>query len=215
MQILLGFVLGILASAVAWLITEYAVRPLLVITPDASRFQGQSQGNPPHEFYHVRIANAPAKWPLPGRRPAWACSVTLDVFRDDGSRVNTDAIHGRWTSQPEPLLPVLAGGQVGNILDPARVMQSRRMDIHAHQEELMAVAVKFEGEPDCHIFTNESYMFLRWQNPTWRFAPGRYILRVTLLYERGRAVKEFVLMNAGPSRDDLRLSEYTNCQLAV
>jgi hypothetical protein len=208
MELAAGFLLGIFASTIAWLITEYAARPALAITPDTHRFQAQSVGNPPHEFYHVRVANLPAVGPLPGRRPAWACSATLDVFRRDGSRVNDSDIHGRWTSQPEPLLPVVAGEWVRNVLDPARVMQSRRMDVHSHQEELMAVAVKFEGELDCHIFTNESYLFPKWQNPGWRLSPGTYRLRVTVLYDRGRAVQDFALSNAGPQRDDLRLTRW-------
>lgn len=205
MELAVGFLLGIVASTIAWLITEYAASPSLDIVPDSNRFQGQSAGNPPHEFYHVRVLNLPARWPLPGRRPAWACSATLEVFRQDGSPAITSDIQARWTSQPEPLLPVVAQGQVGNVLDPARIMQARRMDVHGHHEELVSVAVKFESERDCYIFTNESYVFPKWQNPAWRLPPGRYRLRVTVLYDRGHAQREFELRNDGQSRNDVRL----------
>jgi hypothetical protein len=144
---------------------------------------------------------------LPGRRPAWACTASIDVFRRDGSRAITRDVIARWASQPEPLLPVIAQGQVGNVLDPARVMQARRMDVHEHSDEPIPVAVKFEGDPDCYIFTNESYQFPRWQNPAWRMPPGRYRLRVTVYYERGRAEREFELNNAGPRRDDVPTQE--------
>ena len=60
-----GFLFGIVASGIAWLIAEYAVRPLLDIAVDNYRSQGQSPGNPPHEFYHVRVRNLPATRPLP------------------------------------------------------------------------------------------------------------------------------------------------------
>jgi hypothetical protein len=160
-----GFLLGILASGIAWLITEYAAGPSLDIVLDQSRAQGQSPGNPPHEFYHVRVRNLPAKWPLPGRRPAWACTAKIDIFQQDGNRAVTGDIIARWTSQPEPLLPVVSQGQVGNVLDPARLMQARRIDVHGHSGEPTSVAVKLAGEPDCYIFTNESYLFPRWQNP--------------------------------------------------
>lgn len=205
MEIALGFLLGIVASTIAWLITEYATSPSLDIVPDTNRFRGQSPGNPPHEFYHVRVLNLPARWPLLGRRPAWACSATLEVFREEASPAIISDVYARWTSQPEPLLPVVAQGQVGNVLDPARIMQARRMDVHGHHEELVSVAVKFEGEPDCYIFTNESYVFPKWQNPAWRLPAGRYRLRVTVLYDRGRTQKEFELRNDGLSRDDVRM----------
>src|SRR5437773_263330 len=201
-----GFLLGILASGIAWFITESATRPSLDIVVDQNRAHGQSPGNPPHEFYHVRVRNVPATRPLPGRRPAWACTASIDVFRQDGSRVIAGDVIARWTSQPEPLLPVIAQGQVGNVLDPARVMQARCMDVHGHSEEPISVAVKFEGEPDCYIFTNESYLFPRWQNPSWRIPPGQYRLRVTVYYERGRAEKDFELSNEGPRRDDVHLN---------
>lgn len=205
-----GFLLGILASGIAWLITEYAAGPSLDIVVDKNREQGQSQGNPPYEFYHVRVRNMPAKWPLPGRKPAWVCTASIDVFRLDGSRAITGGIIARWTSHPEPLLPVVAQGQVENVLDPARLIQARRMDVHGHSEEPVSVAVKFEGDPDCYIFTNESYLFPLWQNPSWRLSPGRYRLRVTVYYERGRVEKDFELSNVGPRRDDVRLNPWTS-----
>jgi hypothetical protein len=87
-------------------------------------------------------------------------------------------------------------------------MQARRIDVHGHSEEPISIAVKFEGEPDCYIFTNESYLFPRWQNPSWRIPPGQYRLRVTVYYERGRAEKDFELSNEGPRREDVRLNAW-------
>jgi hypothetical protein len=97
-------------------------------------------------------------------------------------------------------------GQVGKVLDPARLMQARRIDVQGHSEEPISVAVKFEGEPDCSIFTNESYLFPRWQNPLWSLPLGRYRLRVTVYYERGHIEKDFELRNEGLSRDDVHLN---------
>lgn len=208
MGIVVGFFLGILASVIAWLLTEKAVRPSLDIVVDQKRAQGQSQDYPPHAFYHVRVRNVPAICLSAGRRPAWACTASIDVFRQDGSRAITGDVKARWTSQPEPLLPVVAQGRAENVLDPGRLMQAQRMDVHGHSEEPISVAVKFEGEPDCYIFTNESYLFPRWQNPSWRIPPGQYRLRVTVYYERGRVEKDFGLSNEGPRRDDVRLDPW-------
>ena len=68
--------------------------------------------------------------------------------------------------------------------------------------------MKFEGEPDCYIFTNESYLFPRWQNPQWRLPPGRYRIHITAYYERGSAETDFELRNDGPGRDDVSLNPW-------
>jgi hypothetical protein len=112
-----GFLLGIAASSIAWVITEYAARPSLDMIPDSNRSQGQIAGEVPHEFYHVRVMNLPAIWPIPGRRPAWACAARIEVFNLDGTPAISGDVHARWTSQPEPLLPVAAQGQVGAVLE--------------------------------------------------------------------------------------------------
>lgn len=201
----IGFGLGILASGTAWLLSEYAVRPLLDIIVDPNRSQGQNPGPHPHEFYHVRVRNLPARWPLPGRRPAWSCRGTIEVLRPDGSRAVPEEIQARWTSQPEPLLPVIAGHHVGSVLDPSRLMQARKIDVHSHFDEPMSLAVKFEGEEDCYVFSNESYLFPRWQNPAWRLNRGAHLIRVTVYYERGYAQRDFELRNDGLSRDDVHI----------
>ena len=83
------------------------------------------------------------------------------------------------------------------------MMQARRADVHCHEDQQISVAVKFEGSEDCHIFTNESYPFPRWQNPAWRLDRGKYRLRATAYYERGRIQTDFTLSNIGAHRDDL------------
>jgi hypothetical protein len=73
------------------------------------------------------------------------------------------------------------------------------MDVHNHEDEALAVAVKLEGEDDCFLFTNESYLFPRWSNPEWRLGAGKHRLRVTVTYESGRAQMDFWLNNGGRS----------------
>jgi len=102
-----GFVLCILASAIAAILLDHAGRPLLeVVEHDgaSARAQGQSPGNPPHEFFHLRVRNSRAKRPLSGRRPAWACQATLEVRTEDGHGRLLEPIPARWISQREPIL---------------------------------------------------------------------------------------------------------------
>jgi hypothetical protein len=66
------------------------------------------------------------------------------------------------------VLPVVSEEQAGNVLDPARIMQARKIDVNGHATEAMSIVVKLEEDPDCYIFTNESYLSPRWKNPAWR-----------------------------------------------
>ena len=200
-----GFVLGIAASFIAWIVSENWARPLLKIEVDQNRAQGQLANNPPHEFYHVRVTNLPARRPVPGRRPAWACQATLEVVADDGKFTVLGPIAARWTSLPEPILAVGLPGGIVQVPDVAKMLTARRIDVHNHEEQVLAVALKFEGDDDCFLFTNESYAFPRCSRPEWRLPRGRHRVRIALHYDRGREVTDFWLENNGPRRDDVRL----------
>lgn len=206
MDLLIGFALGIVASAIAAICIEYGARPLLaIVADDSGRALGQLPGQPRHEFYHVKVRNLPARRPLPGRRPAWSCKSNLEVFAADGRPLLSAPIRARWTSQPEPVFPIADQGRIVNIPDIAKMIAGRNVDVHNHDDQQLSIAVKFEGEAALHLFTNESYVFPRWQNPGWRLEIGNYRLRVTAYYERGRAVTDLELANVGTSLDDVQL----------
>jgi len=60
--IFVGFLLGILASAIAAILLDHAGRPFVgILRDDGARAQGQNPGSPPHEFFHVRVRNLPAR----------------------------------------------------------------------------------------------------------------------------------------------------------
>lgn len=201
----IGFLLGILASGIATLVYEYSTRPLLqVLIDDSPRAQGEKPDRAPYEFYHLKVRNVPPKWPLLGRKPAWACKATIEVFDLNGKRVIPDPIIARWPSQPEPLLPAVNAGQVTNLRDPTRIVAAQMIDVHTHEDQQLNAAIKYEGSQDCHLFSNESYFYPKWQNPAWMLGAGTYRLRVTLYYER-RRTEDFRLLNTGDTRDDLSI----------
>ena len=209
MALFLGFLLGIIASSVSVLIYEYASRPRLrTVMDDGGKAGGTHPDGGEYEFYHLKVCNLPAKRPLPGRKPAWSSSAHIEVFDLFGQRVIPDNIPVRWTSQPEPLERAIKDGQPVNLLDPAKLIMGRKVDVHQHEDQQIAVAVKFEGEDEFHIFTNESYLFPRWQNPAWRLGRGAYRVRVTVYYERGRSDDDFELINFGSRRHNLRLRRW-------
>src|SRR6266851_6028445 len=121
-SLLLGFVLGIVSSFVAGLLWDRATRPFLKISVDSSqRAQGQVPENPPHEFFHLTVANRPADSEWVGRRPAWACKATLEIVSQDGAISIIAPFPARWTSQLEPVLAVGVGSIVAQIPDVARM----------------------------------------------------------------------------------------------
>lgn len=201
-SLLFGFLLGILASAIAWLISEKWVQPRPVLQLDEQRFMGQSGQNPPHEFFHVVVKNAAARWPLKIRRPAWACQARITVVEPVDALGASPNIIARWTSQPEPLTPTNAG----LALDPGKMIQARRADVFSHHIERIAVLLKYEGDPDCYLFSNESYLFGGWKNPAWRLPEGRYRLHISIVHENGEAVSDLRLENGGRGRDDVKIS---------
>jgi len=206
-SIVIGFIFGIIASTLATLMIDYGTRPLLkIFLDDSPRAQGQIPNQPPHEFYHLKVRNVSAQWPLPGRRPAWSCKATIEIFDLNGTiRVIPETIVARWPSQPEPLLPTLSSGHLYNILDPARMLMAQKYDIHSHDNPKIDIALKYEGNQDCHVFSNESYLYPMWQNPNWRLNNGTYNLRITLYYERGRKEFNFRLRNTGNTRGDFSI----------
>lgn len=206
MGILLGFLLGILASAIAAIAYDRAVSAKLEIVRDpGARALGALPNRTTLEYHHVVVRNRPTPWPLPGRRPAWACQATISVFRWTGEPLTTVPIRARWASQPEPVSSFVIGDQLVQAADMAKMISGRRIDIYAHQDERLSIAVKYQGHAELHLFTNESYQFERACNPAWALESGSYRLRVAVHYERGEVQQDFELRNTGDNLDDVQI----------
>jgi hypothetical protein len=201
-SLLIGFVLGIVASGLAWLLSEKWVQPKPEVKLDAQRFMGQSGRNPPHEFFHVVIRNAAARWPLKIRRPAWACEARITIVEPIDALGASPTIIARWTSQPEPVTPT----DGGLALDPGKMILARRMDVFSHHAERVAVVLKYEGDSDYYLFSNESYLFEGGKNPKWRLPEGRYRLRISVSHENGESVTDLRLENSGRSRNEVKIA---------
>ena len=84
-------------------------------------------------------------------------------------------------------------------------MNARKVDIHSHEDEYIALAVKYEGQPECYIFSNESYLHHAWSNPAWRLNSGKYRVLITVLYERGCVQRAFALANLRTARNSVEI----------
>lgn len=125
------------------------------------------------------------------------------------TRFLPDLIEARWPASPQPLQDIAIGGGIATIVDQFSLFRGRYHDVHFHEAQsnraLLDAVLKEEGDNDCWVFSNESYVH-DWKNPAWRLPKGEYVLRFTVYYEAGTAVADFLLNNAGPSRDDITLT---------
>lgn len=205
-NLLAGFFLGVGASAIVALAFEYASGPKLRITRDhGARARAGSI-----EYYHVVVRNPPTSWPLPSRRPAWACRATLNVCDSHGQSVTGSPVLARWSSQPEPITSFSVGAQVVMAADLAKMIAGRQVDVHCHFDERLVIAIKEEGDDDVFLFTNESYAHVGGRNPAWRLAKGEYRVSVSAYYEQGSEHSDFKLVNAGPRRSDVSIEPWVS-----
>ncbi len=207
-SLLVGALVGAIGSLLATWYYERATRPSLEIIEDdnppaADHFK--DRGWPPHKFLQLKVRQKRGRWLFRTRRPAWATRATMTVHKQDGTRAISEEIVARWSGAPEPLATASLGNQVIQVWDISKLPLGQRFDIHANAEQQLAVAVKFEGERECWIFSNESYPCKRWQKPEWRLDAGTYTVTLRVFYESGVAVRQFRLKNAGTSRNDFVL----------
>jgi len=137
---------------------------------------------------------------LTQRRTAAACGALL-TFRTPGqARPLFDPVVGRWDGTPEPLQPRPDGGYV---LDVTKVPAGQVKDVALAGREIVAVAVKFDGEPQFYVWNNESYLH-EWRRPP--LLDGRqYDVDVSVQSGGVQVTARFRLCNNGSSRHDLYL----------
>jgi hypothetical protein len=210
MELFAGFLLGIVASGIAALVFDRATSPKLEIVVDSGpRALGDLPDGTKLEYHHVVVRNARTRWPLPGRRPAWACQASITVFKWTGEPLTVVPIRARWASQPMPVSSFVVGDRVVLAPDMAKIIAGRRVDIYTHQDERLNVALKHQGQSGIHLFTNESLEFERGCNPAWKVEPGTYRLRVTLYYERGEVHADFEFANTGANLEDVKIQSWS------
>lgn len=211
MELLAGFLLGILASAIAAVVFDRSTSPRLEILPDTGpRALADLPDGTRQEYHHVLVKNSRTRWPLPDRRPAWACQATITVFRWTGEPLTVVPIRARWASQPSPISSFVIGDRIIQAADMAKIIAGRRIDIYTHQEERLTIALKHQGKSEIHLFSNESYQFERACNPAWRLDVGSYRLRVSIHYERGEVYRDFEFGNTGTALEDVKIQLWSD-----
>lgn len=193
LYLLVAFVLGVVASVAASRYVAWATGPSLEVFYDESSRERRDNQPEPHEFYLVKVRNRPARCPFKARRSAWACTAQLEVLDSSGKHVlPKTSLEGLWADTP-----IEAN-------TPETYFAGARVDIHAHEARRLHVALKFEGCPLCYVFNADSYYADRRK---WPLPQDVYFIHITVWYESGSAMADFVLENSGSTRDSVQIRQ--------
>lgn len=201
--LLIAFVIGLITSALVVISYERVVRPLLdIIAPVPG---DDLPPDRPYKFYHLAVRQLPTFPFFTGRRPAWSIRGTAEVFRSDGSRAIAAPILVRWSSRPEPITRVWVRNRLITTFNPEAALSNWRVDVHSHENQLIPILIKYDGSPDCYLFSDLSYRQTDLRESAWRLGEGVYTLTITLFYETEALSRSFRLSHLGASWRDVGL----------
>lgn len=168
----------------------------------------------PSRFIHLKVKNE--KWPYPwqrfwhGIKPALYCKATLD-FLQPCTKANICSFQGRWSSTPQPLIPIGTNPNEG-YFDPARATIGEIENLLPGEEKEISVAFKIEGDAGFVGFNNWSYLWSsqNWKNPEWQIENGSVLLKVTLWWDSGKLEKLFVISNEQKTTKSFHIESYQN-----
>ncbi len=157
--------------------------------------------SPVARFVHVRVTNQP----LRGLRARWlqrntanACKVEI-TFRSKSSG-DVISMPGRWSATPQPLTL--------GIFDNEKLPQSLRFDLPPDEQgEVVAVAIKRDGNSDAFGFTSYSYADPAMCLPTYALPDEEYEVEIRAHAGPVEARRTFVLKNTGTTHRGLQLSD--------
>lgn len=209
----LEVVFGALIAIGTTIVVEYLRRPHLEISiadPVDQQYPPGS-GRPVTEarYLGVNVLNKPLSWwaRWMSRGAALDCRGTIRFLDMEGNELFDDPMPGRWSSTPE-LLPLRAqiNGRQLTIIDPVRFTLASKVDIQPGEAEKLDIVNRYDTDPECYGWNNESYISNPpWRNPDRELPPGRYIAEVTVTGSGVTVTESFLILNKG-SRDEFRLA---------
>jgi|SRR5208337_665005 len=201
MEILLSIVGGGLITIATAIFIEWLRKPRLVLRIETPELDLPKNAPPQRRHLRLVLKNKPL---IPGfrwmqRSAALQCRGTITFHNKDGQDVFGKAMAVRWASSPEA---INLGGQIVDLQQPAQLVyrivnvtgMESRIDVYPGEEETLDVAVRFNGEPECYGWNNESY-FNNWRTPDWKLDRGTYLVRVVIASSGNKFVGRFRLMN--------------------
>jgi len=212
LDILIGGLITI-ATAIA---IEYFRRPKLELCIERPPLDVLYRANAPaRDARHLRLKlrnnSLPAVLRWMQRGAALQCRGEITFHHLDGQDVFGRKMTVRWASSPQPVasqVTDLRGNVQFVIRDFARTASDVRMDVYPGEEEILDVAARFDGEPECYGWNDDAYSFA-WRNPNWKLPAGRYLVRVVISSSGQKCLGEFRVVN-DVGRNDFRLESATS-----
>jgi hypothetical protein len=200
MELALGIIFGGLITVLTAVGVEYLRRPKLRLTIenpplDLPSPNGQGRRRNLRLVLHNDPLPLVARWMQ--RAAATQCRGEITFHHLDGQDYSGKSMAVRWVSSSEPIASriVNAAGQFQYyIQDFSRTSGESRVDVYPGESELLDVAVRFDGEPDCYGWNNESYVH-NWRNPDCKLPCGRYLVKVVIASSGQKCVGVFRLIN--------------------
>jgi hypothetical protein len=166
---------------------------------------GAATPQQPFRSLRVRVSNSPRgsldRWM---RSPALQCRGRIMFHRSsDGSEIFGRPMEGRWAGalQPSPIPAVDATQQniAFFIHDPERLSAGSRVDIYPGESELLDITVRFQDDPNCYGWNNETYFKQPvGKNPDWQLASDHFLVKVVINSTGQKCEGVFRLINDVP-----------------
>lgn len=195
-----GVVLGAIIAILVTIALEILRKPNLcfeIIPPKDMEFNNQP-ANRMRAVCLKLVNSALPKWARwMSRNPALQCHGNITFHHLDGQNIFGRSMVVRWAGAPEPNpLRIQIGNLEGSVFDPVRITQMQKMDIYPGESAEIDIAARFDDEPECYGWSNDSYF----SNPPWRtvewcLPPNRYIVKVTIFSSGETFSKNFRLIN--------------------
>lgn len=204
-----GVVLGAIIAILITIVIELLRKPNFgfeILPPKDMDFDNQPANR--MRAVCLKLVNKPlpkgARWM--SRNPALQCHGTITFHHLDGQNVFGRSMIVRWSGAPEPNpLRIRIGAAEGLVFDPVRITHIQKMDIYPGESADIDIAARFDGEPECYGWSNESYFSNPpWRTAQWRLEPHRYIVKVTI-FSSGETCSEIFRLINDVQQQDFRL----------
>ena len=204
-----GVLLGAIIAILITIAIELLRKPKLgfeILPPKDMEFDNQPANR--MRAVCLKLVNRPlpkcARWM--SRNPALQCHGTITFHHLDGQNIFGRSMIVRWSGAPEPNpLRIQIGNAEGLVFDPVRITHIQKMDIYPGENADIDIAARFDEEPECYGWSNESYFSNPpWRTVQWRLTPNRYIVKVTIFSSGETFSKIFRLIN-DIERQDFRI----------
>lgn len=160
-------------------------------------------------FLHIKVINKERRcWLsqfIKGYVIMGSCKAKIE-FLNPTTKIVIFPFQGRWSSTPEPYIPINQGVNQG-VFDPSKAIAGEIENIFPGESRDIDVALKLEGKKEFVGFNNWSYLYNNWWNNNMEILTDTIYVRITLSWTSGKKSKTFVISNPHSSLENFQIRE--------